>query len=505
VTASPATNSRPTWASAPPPFAPRHGESMEEAVERDAAALVARFRALPELGRYADRIDPAAEPAAARAAALAALEVAGEFAASLADAWRRRFPAWRAAIDFAAAIVALDDGDDDETDLPCRIGPPADDGEGRYELRARLGGGASGTVFRAIDRVLSACGAEVPVAVKLVPCPPAEVAERLREAGAARSVSHDGIARVLDAGAVDSGSVAVPATGQAAIYLVQEFIEGVPLWAWRACHPERDGEDCRRLLEGVRTAIAACHARGVAHGDLSPANVLVAPDGRTRVVDFGRATWRGEDAAAAIASDLARLDLLLEWLERDLPRARRGRPATRRRRVGLVALALVTAIAVGWVAGRPNARLDAAAATLFGASFVEGPRRSDRDLVRMLLRDGPVPAAKSLAARNRRDLLAIEASDARRDGRPDPGLELLVATAYLATGAYPWTLAYAERATRDGADEDRLAYARALWTLAHRWGASLDPDERAEVEAAAERCGAPGLLRYPSFGPDGGD
>jgi hypothetical protein len=80
-----------------------------------------------------------------------------------------------------------------------------------------------------------------------------------------------------------------------ALYLVMNWVAGLPLRDWLLLHEGREGTvRGLRLLEQVAEALEMLHAgratpsgRAVVHGDLSPGNVMVGDDGRAVMVDFG--------------------------------------------------------------------------------------------------------------------------------------------------------------------------------------------------------------------------
>jgi len=110
-------------------------------------------------------------------------------------------------------------------------------------------------------------------------------ARLLREARAASALNHPNIVAVFDV-----GSDGVP-------YIVSELVNGEPLRR----DLDRGPLEIRRLLSiaaQIAEGMAAAHAAGITHGDLKPENVLVARDGRVKIVDFGLATASDTSSAA---------------------------------------------------------------------------------------------------------------------------------------------------------------------------------------------------------------
>jgi serine/threonine protein kinase len=159
---------------------------------------------------------------------------------------------------------------------------------GRYRLRAQLGAGGMGRVWLATDEVLNR-----DVAVKEVLPPPgisaAEleevVARTVREARATAKLAHPNVVRVYDV--VLTGGVP---------WIVMEYVESQSL----SQRVYRDGTmapvEAARVGLGVLAALRAAHRVGVLHRDVKPANVLLTPDGRVVLTDFGLATIAGDPA-----------------------------------------------------------------------------------------------------------------------------------------------------------------------------------------------------------------
>lgn len=144
---------------------------------------------------------------------------------------------------------------------------------GRYEMGAELGRGGMGVVHRATDRVL---GRDVAVKLLAVDAPAERFAEILRrEFAVLARLEHPGIVPIYDAGVLEDGRV----------FYVMRLVEGKRLDAYATSGVTR-GELLRTVLR-IAEAVAFAHARGVAHCDLKPANVMVGPYGEVLVLDWG--------------------------------------------------------------------------------------------------------------------------------------------------------------------------------------------------------------------------
>lgn len=148
----------------------------------------------------------------------------------------------------------------------------------RYELRHVVGRGGMGRVWAARDL---RTGRDV--AVKTAEARPQEAGRLRREAALAASVDHPGVVDVHDAG--HDGATA---------YLVMDLLPGPDLAAVLRDGPVPPAE-ALRIGHGVAVALAAVHAAGVVHGDVKPANVVLA-GASVVLVDFGVAAATDDDA-----------------------------------------------------------------------------------------------------------------------------------------------------------------------------------------------------------------
>lgn len=146
----------------------------------------------------------------------------------------------------------------------------------RYAIAEHLGAGATSRVFRAHDMLL-----DRPVALKLLrPCDDATATARLRdEAVIASSLRHPGIARVWDYGEAE-------VDGDVRPYLAMELVEGMTLREVLRGGP-LSPDNVLRLIAQVAEALAHAHAAGVVHRDVKPGNIILTPDGRAVLLDFG--------------------------------------------------------------------------------------------------------------------------------------------------------------------------------------------------------------------------
>jgi eukaryotic-like serine/threonine-protein kinase len=147
---------------------------------------------------------------------------------------------------------------------------------GAYELVAPLGTGGMGEVYRARDTRLGR-----DVALKVLPPhlagDPSSLARFEQEARHVAALNHPNIVAVFDTGT--EGDVA---------YIVSELVEGATLRG--ANLPVRKVAEIGAQLAD---ALAAAHTAGVTHRDIKPENVMVTPQGRVKVLDFGVAKVTG--------------------------------------------------------------------------------------------------------------------------------------------------------------------------------------------------------------------
>jgi len=155
---------------------------------------------------------------------------------------------------------------------------------GRYLPVAKLGAGAIGTVFRAHDPLIGRFVAVKTIRLNSLDADQkAEYRERFHtEAQAGGRCAHPGIIAIFDAG---------EAQGQP--YLVMEYVEGSSLHSILADPAARAALNPAELMSELLEALGYAHARGIIHRDIKPANIMLTPDQRVKVADFGIARLDG--------------------------------------------------------------------------------------------------------------------------------------------------------------------------------------------------------------------
>ena len=146
---------------------------------------------------------------------------------------------------------------------------------GRYELLSRIAIGGMGEVWQATDLVIGRH-----VAIKILKdeyLGDPGFLERFRaEARHAALVNHEGIANVFDYGE-EEGSA----------YLVMELVPGEALSTILEREHVLSTDKVLDIVAQTASALHAAHAAGLVHRDIKPGNLLITPDGRVKITDFG--------------------------------------------------------------------------------------------------------------------------------------------------------------------------------------------------------------------------
>jgi serine/threonine protein kinase len=169
----------------------------------------------------------------------------------------------------------------------------------RYEILAKVGSGANGVVYRALDPTIRRV-----VALKVIAADPAETADATsggpsskglftREVQAAGALLHPNIVTLHDAGR--DGDF---------YYLAMEFIEGETFAAEIARSGRVPVERAIEVVATVAEALDFAHRRGVVHRDIKPANLMILPDSTVKVADFGIARLTSAPGGATVSGGM---------------------------------------------------------------------------------------------------------------------------------------------------------------------------------------------------------
>jgi eukaryotic-like serine/threonine-protein kinase len=150
---------------------------------------------------------------------------------------------------------------------------------GRYVIITEIGRGGMGVVWLAEDRTIGRRVAikELHLPDDVAPAEKTVFEERvLREARAAGRLNDPGVVTVYDV-LRESGTT----------YIVMELIQATTLSQLVRERGPLPQDVVARLAEQLLSALEVAHAAGVVHRDVKPANIMVLPNGRVKLTDFG--------------------------------------------------------------------------------------------------------------------------------------------------------------------------------------------------------------------------
>jgi eukaryotic-like serine/threonine-protein kinase len=162
-----------------------------------------------------------------------------------------------------------------------------------YRIDAELGRGGMGVVYRAHDEILRR-----DVALKILTEPltgAGDIRARvLAEARAASALNHPAIVTVYEVGETEGS-----------LFIVMELLAGKTLRLCLSQEGPFEPRNLARLGSYAASALHEAHARGVLHGDIKPENMVLMPDGRLKLLDFG--------VARQVFANSATLTHLTRW------------------------------------------------------------------------------------------------------------------------------------------------------------------------------------------------
>ena len=179
----------------------------------------------------------------------------------------------------------------------------------RYEILEILGEGGMAFVYKARDTQL-----ERVVAIKTLK--PNYVnqetfVERFkREAKTAANLNHPNIVQIFDWGIEDEP------------YFVMEYIEGSTLTSIIAKNKTISLSDILFIGAQVSSGLHAAHEKGLVHRDIKPGNIMITPDGKVKVTDFGIVSLQNEE------SDITKTGSILGTASYISPEQAQGKPVS---------------------------------------------------------------------------------------------------------------------------------------------------------------------------------
>jgi serine/threonine-protein kinase len=142
---------------------------------------------------------------------------------------------------------------------------------GRFRLVERIGAGAFGSVFKAVDPDTGRF-----VAVKTCSLGEEGHARFFREARLASGLHHPNITAVFESGKHEETP-----------YMVEELLSGRDLSAMILERQPYSLDEKRRILLGIADGLEYAHGQGVIHRDIKPSNIRILEDGTPKIMDFG--------------------------------------------------------------------------------------------------------------------------------------------------------------------------------------------------------------------------
>jgi serine/threonine-protein kinase len=153
---------------------------------------------------------------------------------------------------------------------------------GKYRFVEKLGRGAMGTVYKAVDETLDR---EVAIKILNPDLDDSDVIRRFRaEASMLAKLNHPAIATIYELHRRDDD-----------LLMVMEIVRGETLDELVQRAGPLEPERAAHLLAQVLEAIGHAHGAGVIHRDLKPSNVMVTESGSAKIMDFGIARVRGAE------------------------------------------------------------------------------------------------------------------------------------------------------------------------------------------------------------------
>ena len=180
----------------------------------------------------------------------------------------------------------------------------------RYEITQLLGEGGMSFVYKAVDKQLKRT-----VAIKTlkpVYVEQEKFVERFkREAQTAANLNHPNIVQIFDWGIGDEP------------FFVMEYIEGNTLASIISRKKSISMNDILFIGAQVASGLHAAHSQGLVHRDIKPGNIMITPEGKVKVTDFGIVSLQNEE------SDITKTGSILGTASYISPEQAQGKPVSK--------------------------------------------------------------------------------------------------------------------------------------------------------------------------------
>ena len=180
----------------------------------------------------------------------------------------------------------------------------------RYEITQLLGEGGMSFVYKAVDKQLKRT-----VAIKTlkpVYVEQEKFVERFkREAQTAANLNHPNIVQIFDWGIGDEP------------FFVMEYIEGNTLASIISRKKSISMNDILFIGAQVASGLHAAHSKGLVHRDIKPGNIMITPEGKVKVTDFGIVSLQNEE------SDITKTGSILGTASYISPEQAQGKPVSK--------------------------------------------------------------------------------------------------------------------------------------------------------------------------------
>ena len=180
----------------------------------------------------------------------------------------------------------------------------------RYEITELLGEGGMSYVYKAVDKQLQRT-----VAIKTLK--PTYVQQEKfvdrfkREAQTAANINHPNIVQIFDWGIGEEP------------FFVMEYIEGSTLTSIIQKRRPISLNDILFIGAQVASGLQAAHDNGLVHRDIKPGNIMITPDGKVKVTDFGIVSLQNEE------SDITKTGSILGTASYISPEQAQGKPVSK--------------------------------------------------------------------------------------------------------------------------------------------------------------------------------